>query len=506
MAETVITFVSLAIAIPGLVQTTMHAARCLSNKLHSIPSSQETTEINALLQSLDKGIARAVLDDTEDLYYDTPDPALKTRLRESASSLRKYLLELEKQVSKLDSVSASSHQGYKAIRTPKGSTEDISELITKLRGIIHRNTGSRTLPSRLELRSPHFCHISQSVELPRSLLRTIRCDFRHPNMVGPVDCIVEEKFFSSTTREARYRQAVDLAQRLQLMDVRNGLLKLAGFYELTNNRYQLVFPYPEGWANPRSFRDILLDQVNQPKPPIPRNYRFALPRYLAEAVYQVHSQNLVHKCIRPESILLFEPISTNGLQLRYPAIIGNPFLADWHYTRAIDEASCHETYHDWVMAMYQHPERQAPPGSEAESRYHIGHDIYSLGVCLLEIGLWDSFVVYNEGVVNLSPVLRNAKATWRAANEGTSTAVSDAQIEKSVFIALAGDVLAYEMGEAYSKLVIQCLTCVEGGFGNIRKFVDSSSPDWDKQGTLFIQEVRKQLTNASTMGMGIYNR
>lgn len=29
---------------------------------------------------------------------------------------------------------------------------------------------------------------------------------------------------------------------------------------------------------------------------------------------------------------------------------------------------------------------------EVKERYSIGHDIYSLGVCLLEIGLWDSLI------------------------------------------------------------------------------------------------------------------
>jgi len=38
------------------------------------------------------------------------------------------------------------------------------------------------------------------------------------------------------------------------------------------------------------------------------------------------------------------------------------------------------------------------------------------------------------------------------------------------------------------------------------KFVDSSSRDWDAQGQLFIQEIRRELAGASIMGSGIYNR
>ncbi len=45
---------------------------------------------------------------------------------------------------------------------------------------------------------------------------------------------------------------------------------------------------------------------------------------------------------------------------------------------------------------YRHPERQGPRPEEA---CQVQHDIYSLGICLLEVGLWDTFVRYSaEGV------------------------------------------------------------------------------------------------------------
>jgi hypothetical protein len=158
------------------------------------------------------------------------------------------------------------------------------------------------------------------------------------------------------------------------------------------------------------------------------------------------------------------------------------------------------------MAMYQHPERQAGPGEVAVSKYNIGHDIYSLGVCLLEIGLWDSFIVHKNGGPSLSKLLSEAKSSWRRDNAAIIQSTTDAQIEQEVFIKLAGEELGYEMGEAYSKLVIKCLTCIEQGFGNIFTFVDSASRDWDEQGILFIQQIRKELAEASTMGSGIYNK
>lgn len=42
--------------------------------------------------------------------------------------------------------------------------------------------------------------------------------------------------------------------------------------------------------------------------------------------------------------------------------------------------------------IYRHPKRQ---GLQLDERYNMKHDIYSLGVCLLEIGLWEPFIVEN---------------------------------------------------------------------------------------------------------------
>ena len=45
---------------------------------------------------------------------------------------------------------------------------------------------------------------------------------------------------------------------------------------------------------------------------------------------------------------------------------------------------------NWRIALSQHPDRLGDV--QAKQAYNFGHEIYSLGVCLLEIGLWESFV------------------------------------------------------------------------------------------------------------------
>jgi hypothetical protein len=66
------------------------------------------------------------------------------------------------------------------------------------------------------------------------------------------------------------------------------------------------------------------------------------------------------------------------------------YLLDWSRIRELLGASTMLGEDDWQKRIYQHPERQ---GRYVEQVYHPRHDIYSLGVCLLEILLWTPFVI-----------------------------------------------------------------------------------------------------------------
>lgn len=44
---------------------------------------------------------------------------------------------------------------------------------------------------------------------------------------------------------------------------------------------------------------------------------------------------------------------------------------------------------EWFKDIYRHPDQQ---GANIKTQHNMGHDIYSLGVCLIEIALWETFV------------------------------------------------------------------------------------------------------------------
>jgi hypothetical protein len=67
----------------------------------------------------------------------------------------------------------------------------------------------------------------------------------------------------------------------------------------------------------------------------------------------------------------------------------------------------------WDRNVYRHPLRQ---GHDLTEKYRMQHDIYSLNVCLLEIGLWESFVEYvpeDGGPTRSSPSLVERTTTSR---------------------------------------------------------------------------------------------
>ncbi len=81
-------------------------------------------------------------------------------------------------------------------------------------------------------------------------------------------------------------------------------------------------------------------------------------------------------------------------------------------------------------------------------------DIYSLGVCLVETGLWDTFVIYSAEGVAEAP---------GAALELTFDEVRrqrPSSIRKHL-VALAKHRLPRTMGEVYTEVVVSRLTCLD---------------------------------------------
>jgi hypothetical protein len=114
------------------------------------------------------------------------------------------------------------------------------------------------------------------------------------------------------------------------------------------------------------------------------------------------------------------------------------------------------------------------------------HNIYSLGVCLLEIGLWVSFVDYDLaiGTRSISELLLSPSGKSKFS---FSTLFSERTKEQ--LVTLARYRLPGSMGNKYAEIVEACLTCPDPenvDFGDGREFEDE---DGIRVGDRYIEKV-----------------
>jgi hypothetical protein len=103
------------------------------------------------------------------------------------------------------------------------------------------------------------------------------------------------------------------------------------------------------------------------------------------------------------------------------------------------------------------------------------HDIYSVGVILLEIGLWMSFVDYkkspdNDGSTFAVPSEKIAHMTLSEEKDRRKAAFDN----KAILETLAEEELPVRMGQKYTDVVLSCLQCLDDGEngGSNAEFVD----------------------------------
>ncbi|KAK3169498.1 hypothetical protein OEA41_008881 [Lepraria neglecta] len=265
----------------------------------------------------------------------------------------------------------------------------------------------------------------------------------------------------------------ELARKLFHADpIQFGLLKCYGVVrELTPQGarqmfFTLVFRAVEGLSVPQSLRaSLLAGEANHSL-----SDRLDIAKDLAKSISFVHTFGFVHKNVRPETIL----VSTDK-----PSSLGHSFLVGFEEFRNAEGHTLRFGDSAWEKNLYRHPRRQGPGPNDY---YIMQHDIYSLGVCLLEVGMWESFVFYNEdGTCVPSPTLG-------ALSEGSS--VWEPVLVKDLLVSLAQAVLPKRMGTKFAMVVETCLTCLDednADFGDEREFQDA---DGVLVGVRYIEKVR----------------
>ncbi|KAH6665352.1 hypothetical protein F5X68DRAFT_237155 [Plectosphaerella plurivora] len=297
-------------------------------------------------------------------------------------------------------------------------------------------------------------------------------EYRALTTLGEKPVLVEWKHYShdrplSFEQTIRIGSLVGLLNRNKLHD-RFMTLPCQGLVEdAGNSRIGIIFSAdtPAG-AKLKSLQRLIQEEDVPPSV----GQRFELAKHLAAAVHHLHSVDWLHKSIRSDNLVCFweqkaglplpaqptsQPSIAQGVREHelpgpatapqvirpYPSL--PPFhLVGWDLSRPDHPMELSETlsistagYQNRrdAIEMYSHPEIHAQTERERRARYRAEFDIYSLGLVLLEIGLWRTLAMLRK------------------------KCHSDAGF-RSKLVTKSCDKLPPKMGEIYCGVVRRCLT------------------------------------------------
>ncbi|KAI0478341.1 hypothetical protein F4859DRAFT_504168 [Xylaria cf. heliscus] len=241
-----------------------------------------------------------------------------------------------------------------------------------------------------------------------------------------------------------------LAKKLQNVDPDSfGLLRCKGIlkhHDSANklSAFEVVYRTPPDCQLPKTLRYHLLKQN-----PVKLSTVMRIAKQLVRSVHYVHTCGFVHKNIRPENLLIFP--GADDLSLGQSFLIGFTEFRNTNFQTNLHGDAA------WHRNLYRHPQRQ---GMLVHERYIMQHDIYSLGVSLLEIGLWRSFVWYPTHDSDAIPVPGMALEFSCSDKDFEGVKFTGQRQTQEMLMVLAKKRLPARVGDIYTNIVITCLTCL----------------------------------------------
>ncbi|KAL8710937.1 MAG: hypothetical protein Q9220_004536 [cf. Caloplaca sp. 1 TL-2023] len=253
--------------------------------------------------------------------------------------------------------------------------------------------------------------------------------------------IIVESFYyppsltcSTDISENTMRQVQRIAQQLALPKRTNfHILPCIGYIrEEHEDRLGLVFETTSQLSMTEP--PIALRDVYSRKKRVPLGARMKVAHTLATIVESLHLVGWLHKEWKSSNVVFFANMSLLGrsqesVQENAAAsvILSNPWLFGFETSRHEDDDSDLKTDYSIENNAYRHPERWGKP----DIRFEKAHDVYALGVTLIEIAFWKSVMEFEEmKSPKLDPwevkkrfLARNRKDIPHIAGQGFSDAV-----------------------------------------------------------------------------------
>lgn len=197
-----------------------------------------------------------------------------------------------------------------------------------------------------------------------------------------------------------------------------------------NNRSLILYRAPKSHpfaSNPLSLHDLI---TQGPTARLSLGARFIAARDLAATLLETHASGWIHGNIQSRSVaMLLRDLNDREL---------SPYLIGWGVLQPLDATSF-----NLETNLYRHHDRFGKPTSE----YGNGHDIYSLGIVLLELGLWRIMASIFARRIERTPnfVFVQQEELFLRVHNTILDWANSIEIER-------------EMGKRYSEIVLKCLT------------------------------------------------
>lgn len=249
---------------------------------------------------------------------------------------------------------------------------------------------------------------------------------------------MEQKFFDSNNPETEQY----VAQLAMLLSTAGShMFRTLPFKGYLRDKeepcYNFCFDYPADAADtpPQSLHELIKTQRSGQKATLADRFRIA--QALAQSIGAFHSDGWVHKSIRSHAVkFFFSNENPQKVQLRLP------YLTEFEFSRPeTGFTSRAEGDPDLERSVYRHPHRDGPPTTD----FNKAHDIYSLGVVLLEIGMWRTAAdIYRQ----IFEELQERRPGQQPSSESVKRGMRK----------YAKLYLSFAMGEPYSQVVDACLS------------------------------------------------
>lgn len=466
--EGILAIIGFAFAIPGTIVAFAQCGEYISEKVSTFRNAPDVArELGRFGRNLHQGKLKLNLELAE-WAYSLPDldSVMKDGIEDHLDELRSRLRAVEHCLTKMFDERGEVRTLYFTFLGEKKA----ERLVQSLREWEHdfSNTLSliemkkRVLPRALQLTPDRFrCRYQSPLNSDKTIF-VGAAEIMKGTSVCELQVLIERKNLQSHDNaddlQEIARILADLASRNTF---EGGVLKCLGFS--IGDIGQLVFELPEGGTKPRTLKDVIQSERDRPfAGGRPLNHRLRLAHSLCDTVVAVFTSGLVHKSIRTDTVLL---ISQAGDDESHT--LGSPYLSSWTLVRKATALTSGATDDIITTNFYRHPKRQ---GIQPEDRYNMGHDIYSLGMCLLEIGLWTPLL---EAGDKPCPCYQETAIKLNLVSEEEAKSASKLTVPwmvAKVLPQIAREQLPQRMGSRFTDFTIACLTCLEGGMGDSSSF------------------------------------